>query len=177
MNAVRTALRLIDRLSLAAAAVGAACLALIPALILADIGYGLMTRASLTFVWEYAAFLMAAAFFLGLGHTLRTGGHVRVSLVAENLPPRAAWALDVAATVIAMYFAAFVAYAMMQFAYSSYASGSVSFTPTATPLHIPQAALAFGSILLVLQMAARLVRLLIGDAPDTPPASDISFEH
>lgn len=177
MKALRSLLLLIDRLSLAAGALGAVCLALIPLLILADIGYGLLTRASLTFVWEYAAFLMAAAFFLGLAYALRTAGHVRVSLLAEYLPARAAWLLEIAATAIALYFAGFVAYAMTQFAYSSYSGGSVSFTPTATPLVIPQGVLAFGTILLTLQFAARLARLLIGDAPDAPPASDITFEH
>ena len=177
MAALRSLFLLIDRISLVAGAVGAVCLALIPVLILADIGYGLLTRASLTFVWEYAAFLMAATFFLGLAYTLRTAGHVRVSLLAEHLPTKAAWVLDIVATAIALYFAGFVAYAMVQFAWSSYAGGSVSFTPTATPLAIPQSVLAFGAVLLVLQLAVRLARLLIGDAPDAPPASDITFEH
>lgn len=177
MIPLRSVLQIIDRLSLAAGALGAICLAIIPALILADIASGLVMRESLTFVWEYAAFLMAASFFLGLAYTLRTGGHVRVSLVAEHLPPKAAWLLDIAATLIAIWFSAFIGYAMVQFAWTSYAGGSVSFTATATPLAIPQSVVALGAVLLTLQLAARLVRLLIGEAPDAPPASDITFEH
>lgn len=177
MKPLLSILRIIDRLSLAAGALGAICLAIIPVLILADIASGLATRESLTFVWEYAAFLMAAAFFLGLGYTLRTGGHVRVSLVAEQLPPKGAWLLDIAATAVAIWFSGFISYAMIQFAWASYAGGSVSFTATATPLAIPQSVVAFGAVLLTLQLVARLVRLLIGEAPDAPPASEITFEH
>src|SRR3546814_16349152 len=89
---------------------------------------------------------MAASFFLGLAYTLRTGGHVRVSLVAEQLPPKAAWLLDIVATLVAIWFSAFISYAMVQFAWASYAGGSVSFTATATPLAIPQSVVALGEI-------------------------------
>ncbi len=178
MGAIRLLLRVIDGLGAVAGALGAICLALIPILILSDIAYGLATRASLTFVWEYAAFLMAATFFLGLAHTLRAGGHVRVALLAEHLPLRGARVLDLLSTGAGVVIAGFIAYAMVQFALDSYINDSVSFTPTATPLHIPQGVVAFGSVLLALQLAARLVRLLINEPPELPPSSDIpSFEH
>src|SRR3546814_7269371 len=85
--------------------------------------------------------------------------------------------LDIVATLVAIWFSAFISYAMVQFAWASYAGGSVSFTATATPLAIPLSVFALGAVLLTLQLAVRLVRLLIGEAPDAPPASDITFEH
>lgn len=178
MNGIRALLGVIDRIALIAGALGAVCLALIPALILAEIGSVLLTGASLTFTWEYASFAMAAAFFLGLAYTLRAGGHVRVALVAEYLPPKGAWLLDILATTIALYFSGFITYALVQIAVASYVGGSLTFTATATPLYIPQSVMAFGGILLTLQLAVRVARLLIGEPPDLPPSSDIpTFEH
>ena len=56
---------------------------------------------SLSFAWEYAAYFMGAAVFLAAAFTLRSGGHVRVSLLSSSVPARMAKAIDMAATLFA----------------------------------------------------------------------------
>ncbi len=167
-------LRLVDRLSAAAAVVAAACLALLAVVILAEVAAIAVFRQSLDFTWEYGAFLMAAAFFLGLAWTLNSGGHVRVRLLQDQLPTPLRRAVDLLATLIAFAVAAFLTTSLATLAWGSYLAGSRTFTVTATPLAIPQAIVALGAALLCLQLAARAVRLVADLPPDTaePPATD-----
>jgi TRAP-type C4-dicarboxylate transport system permease small subunit len=103
---------------------------------------------------------------------------VRVTILLGVLPPTWVRAVDILATLGAIFFSGFLTYALVQFAYGSWSAGSVSFTPTATPLYIPQTVVAVGAALFTLQLLARVVRLLIGDAPDLPPSSDTpTLEH
>ncbi|MEM9223706.1 MAG: TRAP transporter small permease [Pseudomonadota bacterium] len=160
-------LALIDRVSFIAAVIAAICLALMALSILSEVVSVTLFNETLVFTWEVSAFLMAAAFFLGLPWTLNSGGHVRVQILPEALPQRARPALDLAATVIALAVTIFLTVALAQLAWGSLVDGSRTFTATATPLVIPQAVVAFGSFLLGLQLFARIVRLLSGKAPDT----------
>lgn len=166
---MRYLLAAIDRLSWAAAVVAAACLALLAIVILAEVvSVGLFNK-SLEFSWEYGAFFMAGAFFLGLGWTLSEGGHVKVDILTAQLPPAAGRVLDMVATVIAMVIAGFLTVALAGLAWSSFVDGSRTFTATATPLVIPQAVITTGALILTLQLFARLVRLLEADPALSEP--------
>lgn len=174
---MRAFLRTIDGLSRGLAWLAAISLALLAAIILAEVASVALFNTSLTFTWEYGSFLMAFAFFLGLGYTLRTGGHVRVLLVSEHIGATAAHWLDVVATVFALGVVGYLTWALGLLAWSSYRDAAVTFTATATPLAIPQAALTLGAAMLALQLLARLLRLLIGEAPEEagPGAGDIDL--
>jgi TRAP-type C4-dicarboxylate transport system permease small subunit len=37
---------------------------------------------------DFSGFMLAASSFLGLAYTLKTGGHIRVSLIIQRLPAR-----------------------------------------------------------------------------------------
>ncbi len=162
-------LKAVDRLSKAAAVLAAACLALLAIVILAEVvSVGLFNK-SLEFSWEYGAFFMAGTFFLGLGWTLGEGGHVRVGILAERLPPALGRSLDMAATVIGMVIAGFLTMSLAGLAWSSFVDGSRTFTATATPLALPQAVITAGALLLTLQLFARLVRLLQAASPLNEP--------
>lgn len=168
---MRMLLRMIDGLSRALGWLAAASLALLALVILAEVASIAVLGTSLTFTWEYGSFLMAFTFFLGLGHTLRTGGHVRVSLVSEYIGATAAHRLDIAATAFALLVAGYLTRALALLAWSSYRDAALTFTVTGTPLVVPQAVLAVGAGMLALQLFARLLRLLIGEpvehrAPD-----------
>ena len=133
-------------------------------MILAEVVSVWLFNTSLEFSWEYGAFFMAAAFFLGLGWTLREGGHVRVGILAEHLPPGAARLLDIAATIIGLIIAGFLTSALFGLTWSSFVDGSRTFTATATPLVIPQAVITSGAAILTLQLIARLIRLLTAES-------------
>lgn len=172
---MRALLALVDRIGAAAAVLAAVCLALMATFVLAEVVSIALFNQSLEFTWEVSSFLMAAAFFLGLPWTLNSGGHVRVQILAGALPRRLRPGLDFLATVVALSIAAFLTIALAKLAWSSFVDGSRTFTATATPLVIPQAVVALGAALLCLQLAARAVRIVIGEPADTavpPQTSD-----
>ena len=136
-------------------------------MILAEIAARALFNYSLSFAWEYSAYCMAVAMFFGAAFTLRTGGHIRVSLLASSVPPRAAYVIDLLCTLCGIVIAGYLSFALLQLAWRSFESGSVSATISATPLVIPQGGIALGAVLLTLQLIVRLLRLTITDeAPE-----------
>jgi len=158
---------------MAAAIVSAALTFSIVAMILCEIAARSLFNYSLSFAWEYSAYAMGAAMFGGAAFTLRTGGHIRVSLLSGRLSARAARGLDILCTVLAGALAGYIAIGLGQLAWRSFIAGSTSPTVSATPLVIPQAAIALGMALLALQFVARLLRLLTGQPPED---DSMSFE-
>jgi hypothetical protein len=57
---------------------------------------------------------------------------------------------------------------LIDLAYRSHLRGSVSYYVMQTPLWVPQALLALSAILLWLALAARAIRLLLGEQPERP---------
>jgi TRAP-type C4-dicarboxylate transport system permease small subunit len=159
----------IDAISKWLAVVAAVLMASIAIMILSEVAARSLFNYSLSFAWEYSAFAMGASMFFGLAYTLRTGGHIRVSLLAASIPPRAAYWVDVLCTIFGLGIIAFITYAMAGLAWRSYLSGSVSATISETPLFIPQAAISLGALFLTIQLLARLVRLYTG-----APTEDVS---
>ena len=138
----------------------------IAALILTEVFCRTVLNISLSFAWEYSAYFLAVSIFLAAAFTLRTGGHVRVMLLTQSVPPRVAHRLDFAATLGGIVIAGWLAWSLTAFAWQSWATGSTSATIDETPLVIPQGAMAFGAVLLTLQLVARAIRLLAGDPPE-----------
>ena len=161
-------LRAVDAISNAAAAAAAACLGAMTLLMLAEVVARNVFAQSLTFSWEFSGYLMGAVFFFGAAYTFRTGGHVRVSILSETLSAPAARGLEYATTLVGLAITGFLFHAILDLLLSSYSRGIKSFTPMETPLILPQGVLALGALLLLLQMVARLIRLLRGEAPDIP---------
>lgn len=115
---------------------------------------------------EYSGYLLAATLFAGAGWALRQGSHIRVGAVIHILPKSIQRWLDVGATVFAIGVCLYMAVAVTENAWRSFELGSTSYFPSRTPLVYPQAVLAIGVWLLVLAFVGRLIRLLIGDAPE-----------
>lgn len=120
----------------------------------------------------YAGYLMAASGFLALAYTLKRGEHIRVTLLINALKGKAKkameiWALAVT-TLLALLFAAY----SCKLAWQSRAFNDISTGSDATPLWIPQLAMAFGAVILliafidelVLEIQGRRVTLVSGEA-------------
>jgi TRAP-type C4-dicarboxylate transport system permease small subunit len=110
----------------------------------------------------YAGYLMAASGFLALAHTLKRGEHIRVTLVINALKGRwkkslEIWALGVA-TLLAALFAAY----SCKLAWQSRAFNDISTGSDATPLWIPQIAMALGAVILLVAFLDELVLELQG---------------
>ena len=145
-----------------AAALAAVLIAAIAVMILSEITARWLFNYSLSFAWEYSAYCMAMAIFCAAAYTLRTGGHIRVSLLSASVPPRAAWWIDLLATVVGTCISAYITLALIHLAWRSFQSGSLSATISATPLAIPQGVIAFGALLLTVQLMLRVYRLCYG---------------
>ena len=152
----------VDNISKWGAILAALMVAAIAVLILAEISARSLFNYSLSFAWEYSAYCMAMAIFCGAAYTLRTGGHIRVSLLSSSLSPKLAWGVDLLATILGCGIAAFLAQALVRLAWRSFISGSTSATISATPLVIPQAIIALGALFLTMQLLLRIIRLLTG---------------
>ena len=129
---------------------------------------------SITFAWEYSSYFFSTSVFCGAAFTMRTGGHVRVSMFNGLAGPRTRYAMELVSTLLGAGISIFVAYAMIFFAWRSFVQGSVSPTINATPLVIPQGAIALGLLMLALQMIARVIRVLI-KVPTEDEAAKESF--
>ncbi|GAB4177617.1 MAG: TRAP transporter small permease [Rhodocyclaceae bacterium] len=113
----------------------------------------------------YAGYSMAAAGFLALAYTFKHGEHIRVNLVLERLQGRARRAMEILALVLATLAGALLAFYSVRLAWQSYVIHDVSQAVDATPLWIPQIAMAAGSVLLLVALADDLLARLAGREP------------
>lgn len=163
---MRPILAVIDALCLAGALFAAFAAAALAGMLILEVFTVNLIAWSQPWSVEYGGYLLAATLFSGSGWTLRHGGHIRVSILAERLGPEARRWVDLFCTVFALGVASFMAWAVVIFAWRTFERGSVSFYPTATPLVYPQSMLAISLILLALGLLARLIRLVMDEAPE-----------
>jgi TRAP-type C4-dicarboxylate transport system permease small subunit len=110
----------------------------------------------------YAGYMMAAAGFLSLAHTLKRGEHIRVTLVLQSLRGRARRALEIWALATATALAALFAWYSCRLSWQSYAFHDVSTSNDATPLWLPQVAMGLGAVVLLVAFVDELVLELRG---------------
>jgi TRAP-type C4-dicarboxylate transport system permease small subunit len=171
------ALVAIDRLARLDGWLGALCLVLLCILMIA----GIVVRTLSTVVswlpkdipiaWEYSSYLMAVTFTFGAALTLRAGGHIRVKVLLASASPAVVNILECLSAAAGLAFAVFFSAAMTHFAYRAFVADERSLA-SGTPLWIPQAFVAFGAVLLALQLLARLGQLCLGE-----PVEDENIIH
>jgi TRAP-type C4-dicarboxylate transport system permease small subunit len=159
-------LRAIDALCAAGAILAALSAAALALILILEVLATSFLNWSQPWAVEYAIYLQCFVLMLGSGWSLRQGGHIRVSVLLQALPRRAAAVLDQAATAFALGVSGFASYALWAQWARTYDFGSTSFYPMGTPLWIPQGLLAAGVTLLALALLARFLRLLGGQQPD-----------
>jgi TRAP-type C4-dicarboxylate transport system permease small subunit len=110
----------------------------------------------------YAGYLMAAAGFLALAHTLKRGEHIRVTLLINALKGSARKGLEVWALAVASLLAVLFAYYSIKLSWQSYEFHDISTSSDATPLWIPQLSMALGTLVLAIAFVDELVLELLG---------------
>ena len=105
----------------------------------------------------YAGYCMAAAGFLALAHTLKRGEHIRVSLILERLTGAARHRMELFALAVTAALAAAFAYFSVRLAYQSWSFNDISTGNDATPLWLPQIAMALGTVVLLVAVVDELV--------------------
>jgi TRAP-type C4-dicarboxylate transport system permease small subunit len=97
----------------------------------------------------YAGYSMAAAGFLALAHTLKKNEHIRVTLLLGRLKGKARHRLEMWALTAAVLLSALFAFYAVRLAFVSRAINDISTGNDATPLWIPQIAMALGTVILL----------------------------
>ena len=120
----------------------------------------------------YAGYCMAGAGFLALAHTLVRGEHIRVNLILEHAGAAGRrvlerWSLG-AAVALSVGFAWF----SIRLAWQSYTLHDVSTGNDATPLWIPQLAMALGTVVFAIAFVDLLVLELSGRPPRVPKSEE-----
>ncbi len=110
----------------------------------------------------YAGYLMAGAGFLALAHTLKRGEHIRVTLLLSALKGGARRGVEIWALVAAVALSALLAFYSARLAWQSRQFNDISTGNDATPLWIPQIAMAVGSLILLIAFIDELVLELRG---------------
>jgi TRAP-type C4-dicarboxylate transport system permease small subunit len=114
---------------------------------------------------EIGGFLFVGAAFLALPATLRSAGHVRVTMLARALPAPLARGLTALVLAAALALAVFAAWHAGVQAQDSWAFNSVSFGMIRVPLWIPQGVMTLGLVLFAVALADELVAVLTGRTP------------
>lgn len=156
-------LRLIERLTMLDGWMGVACLVALVGLMLLELVLRTLSNlfpaipSDIPVAWEYCSYLMAATFTFGAAMTLRTGGHVRVTLLVGHL--RGAWKdrLELGVSLVGALAFGFLTFAMARFTWNSLTTGQTSVS-SGTLLWVPQSVVTLGMALLTLQLVARALQ-------------------
>ncbi|HEU0198946.1 MAG TPA: TRAP transporter small permease [Burkholderiaceae bacterium] len=105
----------------------------------------------------YAGYLMAGAGFLALAHTLKRGEHIRVTLLLMQLHGPWHKALELWALGVGSLLALLFAFFSVRLAWQSRVFNDISTAHDATPLWIPQIAMAVGAILFAVALVDDLL--------------------
>jgi TRAP-type C4-dicarboxylate transport system permease small subunit len=110
----------------------------------------------------YAGYCMAASGFLALAHTLKRGEHIRVTVLISRF--RGTWlkGIELWALGMATFLACLMAYYSIRLSWQSYTFHDISTSNDATPLWIPQIAMALGTLVLAIAFIDELVLEWLG---------------
>jgi len=153
--------RLLDTLYDGAAALAALCMVGLLAMVLLSI-VSRQLHFHVPGTDAYAGYLMAAAGFLALAHTLKKGEHIRVTLLLNRLQGRARRWLEIWALAAASALALLSAGYSARLVWQSRLFNDISTGNDATPLWLPQLAMAAGTAILAIAFVDELVLELRG---------------
>lgn len=122
----------------------------------------------------YAGYSIAAALFLALPATLRNGDHIRVTLLMSKLSGTPRKMMDYWCLLSATFLSAYLAWYAARLVYVSFITHDISGAADATPLWIPQLAMAIGAFGLALAFAEDLFLKLSGEEVNVDPAAEMA---
>lgn len=160
MTVARGLRRVLDTLYLACGLAAAVFLILMLIIIVLQMG-ARWTGMTFPGSTDYAGYAMAGASFLALAYALNAGAHIRVSLFLTRLGRYRRygelWCFGIGAA-LACYFAWYAIKAVRL----SYKLHDISQGQDATPLWLPQLAMAVGTTVLAIALIDHFIRILFG---------------
>jgi len=156
--------RTLDLLYAASAVLAAFFMVLMAALVAVQI-FARLAGTHVPSADDFARLSMAASAFLGLAFALRTGAHIRVTLVLERVPPGARRFLDILCLALATGVSAWFAWSTGDTTIDSWRFGEVTIGQVPIPKWIPLAGMTLGIALVAVAFAEDLVDEIAGRAP------------
>lgn len=114
---------------------------------------------------ESGGFFLAGTTFMGMAYTLKTGGHIRVSLLLSRLSGRTARVFDILTCGFAAFGCAYLAWQTLGMTHDSWRFGDLSPGLLAVPIWIPQSVMLAGLAVLTVALVDDLMLLLRGRVP------------
>ena len=114
---------------------------------------------------DIVAWFCAASAFLAMAHTFKRGDFVRVSLLLENVGPRARHVLEVISLAVACLFTGYLTYSGGKYVIESWQFGDMANGLIAIPIWIPQVSFLVGTGLFFVAVLDELVIVLRGRKP------------
>ena len=170
---LRTLDRVLDRLYTACGVIGAGFMVIIAICVLVSIVSRLL-GVYVAGITAYSGYAMAASSFFALAYTFRAGGHIRVALLRNRFGPTGQLVLELWCLALASLFSGFLAFYLVRMAWVSWVLGEKSEGGAATPLWIPQTAVAIGATVMAVAALHALVLTILRREPD--PALSTSPE-
>lgn len=164
--------RFLDRLYGSCGVLAALCVFLIAALVVAQV-VGRLMGVLVPGADDLAGYALTASSFLALAHTLRAGGHIRLTLLLHRAGARQRRGLESACLALGVLITGYFSFHVVEMAWDAWRFGDKSQGVLSIPLWIPQAVMAAGAFVLFVAFVDDLVVLLRGGAAsyDARPAN------
>jgi len=156
--------RLLDRLYTGSGIAAGLCIVLMALLILAQI-VGRWFDIVIPSTEDFSGFLLAAASFMALAYTLRSGGHIRVTLVIGHIHGGVRHLLEGIILLLALLLVGYATGSCTYLVYESWLFDELSQGYIPVPLWIPQLPMALGLLILSTALLDELILLLRGGRP------------
>ncbi|MCB1969999.1 MAG: TRAP transporter small permease [Geminicoccaceae bacterium] len=111
---------------------------------------------------DYAGYCMAAASFFALAYSLNDGAHIRVSLLLSRFSGQRRRMAEIWCVGVSTFLSCYFAWYAVKAVQVSRKIHDISQGQDATPMWIPQMAMAIGTVVLAIAFIDNLVKLLMG---------------
>ncbi len=108
----------------------------------------------------YAGYCMAASGFLALAHTFQKNEHIRVTFFLSMAKGRSRAAIEIWAVAASSLLALLLAVFSVRLVLQSIEFNDISTAMDATPLWIPQLAMAIGAVIFCISVVDRLIQVI-----------------
>lgn len=166
----------------------AACIAGICLLVVSQVSLNLIDRISTLITGsaigltipsyaDFTGFLLAAASFMALAHSLKEGAHIRVTLLLGRLPRWMRTPVEIWCLALALAITAYFTWYTGGLTWESWVYNDLSSGMVAVPIWIPQLGMLVGLGILTVAIADELVCVLLGASPSYESNADGLLEQ
>ncbi|MFP5406344.1 MAG: TRAP transporter small permease [Gammaproteobacteria bacterium] len=183
--------RVLDRLYALSGALAAISLVVILAIVLVQVAFNVVDKIA---AWvtgsaiglmipsysTIAGFFLVGATFFALAWTFNAGGHIRVTLTLNPLPPGFRRVAEIWASGAASALSAVFVWFAVQLTYQSWRFGDTSTGLVPIPIWVPQAVMTLGAAVLLIACLDGFVQNLAGRKPAylvAEQAVDVELKH